>query len=72
MGEAEGGAMTDFRQLESRARDLCEARHGPGSWEAKHRKRAFFRERAQRDIERANSVSTADALLSIFGYRRAK
>lgn len=64
--------MTDFHHLESQARALCESRHGPGSWETKHRKRAFFRERAQREIERARAVSTADALLSIFGYRRVK
>lgn len=64
--------MNDFHHLESRAKTLCESRHGPGIWEAKHRKRAFFRERAQREIDRARAISTADALLSIFGYRREK
>lgn len=62
--------MTDFPHLESQARALCESRHGPGSWDAKHRKRAHYRERAAQQIAYARGIKTADALMAIFGYRR--
>lgn len=60
----------DCREVERLALQLCEARYGAGSWDAKHRRRADYRAEAMRQIERAHSLATADALTAIFGLRR--
>ena len=43
-------AEPDFRDVEALARRLCEANHGPGSWDAKHRKRVRYIGQAQLKI----------------------
>lgn len=63
--------MTDFAQLERFARDLCNARRGPGAWDHKGCKRNLWRRLASAEIERQHAINTADALMGIFGYRRA-
>lgn len=64
-------ATVDFPTLEHAACRLCEAEHGPGSYDQPRRKRAWYRRRAERHIERARALATADAVMAIFGYRRA-
>ena len=58
--------MTDFNTLERAAKRLCEQRHGAGSWNTKHRKRAAYRRMADRML----SLATADAFMAIFGLKR--
>jgi len=58
--------MTAFDTLERAAKRLCEQRHGAGSWDTKHRKRAAYRRMADRML----SLATADAFMAIFGLKR--
>ena len=60
----------EFESVERIAKRICEDRHGYGSLDAKHRSRADYRAEAMRQIERAHSLATADALTAIFGLRR--
>lgn len=60
----------EFETVERLAKRICEDRHGAGSWDAKHRRRADYRAEAMRQIERARGMATADALMGVFGLRR--
>lgn len=58
-------------ELERIARQLCEASRGAGSWDKPRCHRNHWRVRARAYISRAHAISTADALMAIFGLRRA-
>jgi len=60
----------DCREVERLALQLCEARYGAGSWDAKHRRRADYRAEAMRQIEHSQGLALADAFMAIFGLRR--
>jgi hypothetical protein len=64
--------MTDptTAELERIARQLCEASRGAGAWDKPRCKRNHWRKRARSYINRAHAVSTADALMAVFGLRR--
>jgi hypothetical protein len=58
-------------QLEAVARALCELRVGDkGRYDRKGCKRSHWRQRARTYINRAHAISTADALMAVFGFRR--
>lgn len=63
--------MTDFYAVEKLARAMCDAKHGEYTWERKGCKRNYWRRLASAEIERQHAINTADALMGIFGYRRA-
>jgi hypothetical protein len=56
--------------LERVAREICDARNGAGHYDAKGAKRNHWRALARAEIEQARGVSTADALMAMFGMRR--
>lgn len=60
----------EFESVERIAKRICEDRHGAGSWDARHRRRADYRGEAMRQIERARGLALADAFMAIFGLRR--
>lgn len=62
-------SQVSFDTIERIAIRLCEARHGAGSWYAAHRRKADYRAEAQRQIQQLRVISTADALMAIFGLR---
>jgi hypothetical protein len=64
--------MTDFDTLERLARQLCERRHGTGSWERKHRKRAAYRDRAARELDKRKGLGFPDNFMAIFGFWRQR
>lgn len=57
-------------ELKRIARQLCEAKRGPGAWDKPRCKRNHWRVRARAYITRAHAISTADALMAVFGMRR--
>lgn len=64
--------MIAFDQLESRAREICDSRNGSGHYEKSGVHRNHWREIARADIEQQRAISTADALMGIFGFRRVE
>lgn len=60
----------EFETVERIAKLICEDRHGAGSWDAKHRRRADYRAEAMRQIEHSQGLAMADAFMAIFGLRR--
>jgi hypothetical protein len=64
--------MTDptTAELERIAQQLCESKRGAGAWDKPRCKRNHWRVRARSYINRAHAVSTADALMAVFGFRR--
>lgn len=60
--------MTDYTTVERLARRLCA--DAGGDWDRKYTKRAHWRAKASRLIERGRGIATADALMAIFGLRR--
>ena len=62
--------MTDHNTIERLARRLADERFGPGHFDRKGTKRGYWRRRAREFAERERSVSLADALMGIFGFRR--
>ena len=59
----------DHNTIERLARRLCH--ESGGDWERRYTKRAHWMAKARRLVERERGIATADALMGIFGYRRA-
>lgn len=60
----------DFRDIDRLARQICEARNGPGSWDTPHRRRADYRAEAQRVIGGMFADENAPGLIRFFGVLR--
>lgn len=56
-------------ELECVARQLCESSRGKGAYDAPKCHRNHWRTLATVQIDRARSISTADALMAVFGLK---
>jgi len=64
--------MTNFAQLESLAREICDSRNGAGHYDQSGTHRNHWRALARAEIECGLAISTADALMAVFGFRRTE
>lgn len=63
--------MTDHATIERIARRMAEDRFGAGHFDRKGTKRSYWRRKARELVERERGISLADAVMGIFGFRRA-
>ena len=60
--------MTDFSQLESLAREICDSRNGSGHYDAKGTKRAHWRAKAEEMMAMAEAMPPYKTLARAIGW----
>lgn len=61
----------DHDKLESPARQICDSRRGAGHYDMPRTHRQHWRDLAAAQIGQKHGLSILDALMGIFGFKRA-